>query len=201
MRGEFIHIDLLRHGETAGGARYRGVTDDPLTAAGWAQMWSAVDSDVHWEGVISSPLVRCAEFARALAKRHSLPLRLDARLREMDFGAWEGRTAAELLEKEPNALARFWQNPLNHPPPHGEPLQHVQSRVLAAWREVTARRRPVLLISHGGPLRVILCHTLGHPLERMLEIDVPHAARRQVRMPIGAFCTDQAEHGVEQRTP
>ena len=37
-RGESVYLDLLRHGETEGGTRYRGTTDDPLTAAGWEQM-------------------------------------------------------------------------------------------------------------------------------------------------------------------
>ncbi|MGH8626386.1 MAG: hypothetical protein ACREYC_14335 [Gammaproteobacteria bacterium] len=41
-------IDLRRHGEAEGGARYRGSTDDPLTAEGWAQMWAAVRED--WLG-------------------------------------------------------------------------------------------------------------------------------------------------------
>lgn len=184
-RDESIHIDLLRHGETAGGARYRGVIDDPLTAAGWTQMWAAVDSDVRWEGVVSSPLARCAEFARALAKCRSLPLHIDARLRELDFGAWEGRTAAELMETEPDALTRFWQNPWNNGPPGGEPLGHLQSRVLAAWRDIVAQSRPVLVISHGGPIRVILCHVLGHPPEKFFETNVPHAVRRRLRVHIG----------------
>jgi alpha-ribazole phosphatase len=178
----FIHVDLLRHGETEGGARYRSVTDDPLTAAGWEQMWAAVDNDARWETIVTSPLIRCVEFARALASQRTLALRIDGRLREMDFGAWENRRAVELLETEPEALARFWRDPWNHGPPNGESLQHVQARVLAAWHDIVAQRRPALLIGHGGPIRVILCHVLGHPLDKLLEIDVPHAARHRLRV-------------------
>jgi broad specificity phosphatase PhoE len=184
-RDEFIHIDLLRHGETEGGARYRGVTDDPLTTAGWEQMSVAIKDDVYWESIISSPLMRCADFARVLAQRRSLPLHIDERLREIDFGTWESRSAAELMETEPNALARFWQDPWNNRPPSGEPLPQMRSRVLAAWHEIIAKQRSVLLISHGGPIRVILCHLQGHPLDRLLEIDVPHAALHRLRVRTG----------------
>ncbi len=180
--GEFIQIDLLRHGETEGGARYRGVIDDLLTAAGHEQMWAAVNHDDHWQGIVSSPLRRCAEFAHALAQHRSLPLRIDERLREMNFGAWEGRSAAELMTTEPDALARFWQDPWNNGPAGGEPLQQMQTRVLAAWSDIVAEHRPLLVISHGGPIRVILCHVLGSPQDKLLEIDVPHAARRRLQV-------------------
>ena len=58
-------IDLIRHGEPEGGRRYRGATDDPLTAAGWRQMEAAV-AGLSWQRIYSSPLVRCADFARHL---------------------------------------------------------------------------------------------------------------------------------------
>jgi alpha-ribazole phosphatase len=129
--------------------------------------------------------MRCADFARVLAQRRSLPLHIDERLREIDFGTWESRSAAELMETEPNALARFWQDPWNNRPPSGEPLPQMRSRVLAAWHEIIAKQRSVLLISHGGPIRVILCHLQGHPLDRLLEIDVPHAALHRLRVRTG----------------
>lgn len=83
-------IDLLRHGETAGGSRYRGSIDDALTPLGWAAMRAALGEECGWNRIVSSPLRRCADFARDLARRHGLPLDIDARLREIHFGDWEG---------------------------------------------------------------------------------------------------------------
>ena len=60
-------IDLLRHGEPRGGAKFRGHTDDPLSETGWTQMRAAVQGDSPWQVVVSSPLLRCAEFAAELA--------------------------------------------------------------------------------------------------------------------------------------
>lgn len=189
MSGEPIHVSLLRHGETEGGACYHGRTDNQLTVTGWQQMWSAVDGGVPWQGIVSSPLRRCAAFASALAERHAIPLQIDARLREMDFGDWEGRSAAELMATTPDDLARFWQDPLHCSPPRGESLLSLRERVLAAWNEIVDRQGPVLVVTHGGPIRVILNHVLDKPLERLMETDVPHAtlfnlrvSKNQVRM-------------------
>lgn len=187
-----VYIDLLRHGESEGGdARYRGVTDDRLTAAGWRQMWAAVNGTAGWTRVATSPLARCVEFARAFAQRDALQLHIDARLRELDFGAWEGLTADEIAARWPDAYARFLDDPWNHGPPAGESVAHLQERVLAAWREAVAASRPMLLISHGGPLRLILCHVLGLPRGELLRVDVPLASRHRVAAKVSDELTER----------
>lgn len=180
-----VHTDisLLRHGEAEGGARYRGVTDDPLTATGREQMWAAVGDECRWDSIVSSPLARCAEFARALAQHHSLPLRLDDRLREMNFGAWDGQTAAKIMQTDADALGRFWNDPWRHHPPGGESLAQLRSRVLDAWHDIVNEHRSALVITHGGPIRVILCEMWRHPVERLLEIEVPLGSLRRVMVP------------------
>src|SRR3989344_8486175 len=100
-------LDLMRHGEPVGGRKYRGQLDDPLNEKGWAQMRRAVGDHCPWQAIISSPLSRCADFSRELAGRHGLPLEIDARLAELGFGDWEGRTAEELNAQEPGGLDRF----------------------------------------------------------------------------------------------
>ncbi len=170
-------VDLLRHGEVEGGERYRGSTDDALTTRGWEQMRAAVGDACPWTCIISSPLKRCAEFAVELAERQAIPLELDARLREIHFGTWEGKTAAELLAWHPEHLTRFWNDPVNNPPPDAEPLLHFEARVLAAWHEhgaPTAGER-VLIITHGGVIRAIVGHMQGLAWPERLGIAVPHA--------------------------
>lgn len=187
-------IDLLRHGETEDGARYHGGTDVALSGRGWEQMWSAA-AGVSWNRIVSSPLIRCAAFARALARHRAVPLEFDERLREMHFGEWEGRTAAELMAQDAAAVTRFWRDPVRHPPPGAEPLPRMQARVLSAW-EAILRDEPehrVLLVSHGGPIRVILCHVLARPLERLLEIEVGHASLRSLRAHANAQGRSHAE--------
>ena len=171
-------VDLLRHGEAEGGARYRGSSDDPLTAEGWARMWAALPEDARWDRIVSSPLARCAGFARELSRRRSLPLEVNQDLREMHFGAWEGRTAADLAVIDGEALTRFWQDPLKYTPPGAETLSQLQSRTLGTLKAVITqyRHQRLLLITHGGPIRILLCQALGKPLEKSLQIEVQPAS-------------------------
>jgi broad specificity phosphatase PhoE len=184
MSDHLTQIDLLRHGETMNGARLRGSLDDPLTDEGWRQMEAAMVNAGPWDGIVSSPLSRCAAFAEALAFRLNLPVKIDERLREIHFGAWEGLSYAELMATAPTALMHFYQDPLRYPPPAAEPLEDFQERTLAALSEQftplnTSRR--ILFITHGGVIRVLLSYVRRWPLSRILEIDVPHASLHRLQ--------------------
>lgn len=169
-------VGLLRHGEVEGGDRFRGHTDDPLTPAGLAQMYAAIAGSGRWERLISSPLIRCAEFASVFARQSSLPLTFDTRLKEIHFGQWEGRSAAELMTEDPEALTRFWRDPDAHPPLGGEALARFQARVLDAWNDILAAHagQRILIVTHGGVIRVLLCHVFEVPVSRWYEFEVTH---------------------------
>src|SRR6187401_779020 len=89
-------IDLLRHGACQGGEIYRGRTDVQLSGEGWQQMERAVRAPADWQRIVTSPLLRCREFAEHCARRFSLPLQLENALQELDFGEWEGRLVQEI---------------------------------------------------------------------------------------------------------
>lgn len=175
-------IDLLRHGRTASSGCYAGSHDTPLTPRGWKQMRSAIGRDHPWQCIISSPLRRCIVFARALARRRGLPLEIESRLREYHFGAWEGKSAAELLAADPEGLARFWEDPVRHPPPGGEDLRRFQERVLMTWRGLLARYagKHLLIVTHGGPIRVILGQVRHLSFLEGLRLEIPHASLHRV---------------------
>ncbi|HYP66731.1 MAG TPA: alpha-ribazole phosphatase family protein [Thiobacillaceae bacterium] len=171
-------IDLMRHGEPLGGSKYRGQLDDPLSEKGWAQMREKLGGHAPWQQVISSPLSRCREFAEELAVDHGLPLHVDERLKEVCFGVWEGKTAAQLNEENPQQLPRFRADPVNARPAGAEPLEQFYRRVVAALDEIVARHRHehLLIICHAGVMRMALTHVLDVPLNRAYRIEVGHAA-------------------------
>lgn len=177
-------VDMIRHGEPVGGKRYRGQIDDPLSEKGWAQMRGAVGDHCPWEQIISSPLSRCAEFARELAERHDLPLHFDERLMEIGFGAWEGQTAAELMAEDPERLMRFWSDPLNNTPPEAETLMDFRARIVAAWDELLEQHagKHLLVVGHAGQMRMVIRHVLEMPLERMFRIQVDNAALTRIQV-------------------
>ena len=180
-------VDLMRHGEPVGGRKYRGQIDDPLSEKGWAQMRNAVGNFCPWEGVVSSTLLRCAAFAQELAQRHALPLALDERLKEIGFGAWEGRTADELQRDDPGAFARFFDDPIAHRPAGAEALPEFRDRIIAAWDDVLQHHagKHILLIGHAGVIRMIIRHVLDMPLARMFRIHVGNVSITRIRIDAG----------------
>lgn len=177
-------LDLMRHGEPVGGRRYRGQIDDPLSEKGWAQMEAAVGGPVRWTRIVSSPLLRCRVFAETLASRHGLELTLDERLKEVGFGAWEGRSAVEIEQDDPGALARFKADPAGMRPPGAEPLADFRARVAAALDDLL-RDHPghhVLLVGHAGVIRMALAWALQVPLEHAYRIDVASATLTRLRI-------------------
>ncbi|MFB8828295.1 alpha-ribazole phosphatase family protein [Azotobacter sp. CWF10] len=173
-----LHLDLLRHGDTECGGGFRGSLDDALTAAGWVQMRAATAGGGPWDLVVSSPLRRCADFARELAAAQGLPLQHEADLRELHFGAWEGRNASELMHDDAEGLGRFWDDPYAFTPPDGEPVSAFEARVLDAverLRRDCAGRR-LLLVTHGGVMRLLLARARGLPRRALLQVTVAHGA-------------------------
>jgi alpha-ribazole phosphatase/probable phosphoglycerate mutase len=177
-------LDLMRHGEPVGGRRYRGQTDDPLSEKGWAQMRNAVGDHCPWQAVISSSLSRCADFARELAKRHQLPLDIDARLIELGFGAWEGRTPDELTVADPEILNRFRHDPVTHAPAGAETLTAFRDRVISAWDSLLEHHagKHVLVVAHAGVIRMTVAHVLNVPLQHLFRLQVPNAGITRIRV-------------------
>lgn len=195
--GEHL-VDLLRHGEAAGGACFRGSRDDPLTQQGLAQLRAATAPEAAgeapaWDLILTSPARRCAGFAHELGRHLELPVRAVPGLRERHFGAWEGRSAADL---PPDALTAFWADPAGFTPPEAEPFADFRRRVLLAWDEVRdSDARRVLVVTHGGVVRVIVGRVLGMPATSLLLLEVPHACRSRVRLAAAPGLPSLVAHG------
>lgn len=178
-------IDLLRHGETTLPGHFCGSTDVMLSAHGWAQMRAAAQRHGPWDMIVSSPLRRCAEFAREIAAADKLAITLDERWRELHFGTWEGQHPRDVAATDSDALTQFWSNPQSDPPPHGgETWPCFQARVVNAWRDLAhlADGRRVLVITHGGVIRLLLGQAHGVPAPRLMSIDVPYASLHRIAM-------------------
>lgn len=177
----------MRHGEPVGGRRYRGQIDDPLSEKGWSQMHAAVGESAPWTRIVSSPLLRCRAFAEALASRLALPLALDERLKEVGFGAWEGKSAVEIEAEAPGTLARFKADPVNARPQGAEPLPVFHARVAAALDDLLAQHagQHVLLVGHAGVMRMALAWALQIPLQHAYRIEVATATLTRLRFDDG----------------
>lgn len=177
-------IDLLRHGEPVGGRRYRGQRDDPLSEKGWEQMWRAVSGQTPWQHIISSPLSRCRAFAEAFAEQQALPIAVDVRLQEIGFGDWEGKSAAELKQQDPEIISRYYHDPLHNRPAGAEPLASFLSRIRAAYDEATSRHagQHLLIVAHAGVIRGLIAGILKAPPEATFWINVDSAHLSRIRL-------------------
>ncbi len=177
-------IDLLRHGECEGGHVYRGSLDLPLSETGWEQLRSKAGDFNEWTRIVTSPLQRCARFATELAARCECPLSVMDAFSEVHFGDWEGRLIADVWREQGSHVRRFFADPVNAAPPNGEPLHEFEQRVVAGWNALLRDNRGehVLLVAHGGTIRVLLAQVLAMPLTRIANLDVPYASASRVRI-------------------
>jgi probable phosphoglycerate mutase len=157
---------LLRHGRTehTPERRYSGSSDLPLSQVGRADAEAAAR---HLAGrgidaIVSSPLQRTRQTAEAAAAVLGVPVEVDADLRELDFGAWEGLTADEARQKSPLAYRR-WSGATDVRPPGGESVADVSARVARARARVLERHagKTVLVVSHVTPIKLLLAAGLG----------------------------------------
>lgn len=168
-RRSAARLVLLRHGEAEGNRelRYLGVTDAPLTELGREQARQLATAICPFGicAIYSSSLARARDTAQALAGDCHLPVTLRDDLREMSFGAWEGRTRASVLAEYPDLLAA-WEASAEVAPPGGESLVAVRARMVACANAlVTAHAgQTVALFSHVGPIKCLVCAALGLPL-------------------------------------
>jgi alpha-ribazole phosphatase len=163
-------IDVIRHGEPAGGRRYRGHgVNDPLTEKGWQQMWDAVADCSDWQHIASSPLSRCLDFAQQLSKKLRIGYSVDDRLKEIGFGTWEGLTPDEIIANDIDALKQFYKDPIRNRPEGAEPLETFSSRVWEAYEDISRKHvnEKVLIVGHAGVIRAITANILGMDLNHV----------------------------------
>ncbi|AVI85979.1 MULTISPECIES: alpha-ribazole phosphatase family protein [Pseudomonas syringae group] len=187
-----VRLDLLRHGETELGGGLRGSLDDALTDLGWQQMRSAVIEGGPWDRIVSSPLQRCARFSEELAQRLSLPLQLEPGLQELHFGDWEGHSPAQLMDTDAEGLGLFWADPYTFTPPNGEPVIDFSARVRNAVQRLHQAYdgERVLVVSHGGVMRLLLAQARGLPREQLLQVVVGHGALLSIQVAAGGLLTE-----------
>ena len=156
-----MRICLIRHGSTAWNeaGRIQGRTDIPLSDFGRAQVraWRLPEGFAA-AVCITSPLARARETAALLGLRDATE---DARLVEMAWGSFEGRTLAELRADHGPHMQELEAAGLDFRPPGGESPRLVAERLAACLRELAATGSDFVLVAHKGVMRASLVLALG----------------------------------------
>ena len=174
-------IFLLRHGaiDNPPPRRFLGRTDLPLNADGVRQ---ARDLG-RWLGAIpfcrvcASPLARALETAALVSNRPAAAIeRIDA-LVEIDLGAWEGLSLAEVQVRFPGEYEQRGQDLAAYRTPGGESFSEVADRACPALADLGRDTPgPLLVVAHMGVNRAVLSRLLGRPLALLLDIPQAYAA-------------------------
>jgi alpha-ribazole phosphatase len=175
-------IYLLRHGEVvrAETRRFIGHLDVPLSPDGEAQCAAQARrlAALRIDAVYSSDLERARRSGEIIGAPHGLSPRPLPALREMAMGRWEGLTADEIREREPDAF-RDWMSRIGEFPfPGGESVPDLVARAGPAFDRIVAGASDgaVAIVAHGGTNRALLCRALGLPLVRLLAFGQDYGA-------------------------
>ena len=170
-------IWLVRHGQTTWNeqGRFCGHTDIPLSTLGRRQARKLASQLQHMPitAIYSSDLSRSKETGDIIAKKLSIDIILSPIWREVNFGTWEGLTYNEIASSFHDRL-EFFTDPEHVAPPQGETLIEVLQRVIPALHEMVQREHhgEIVLVSHGGVLRCLLCSLLGMPLRNQWQLHI-----------------------------
>ncbi|HWQ30540.1 MAG TPA: alpha-ribazole phosphatase [Negativicutes bacterium] len=167
MKDRNTELYLIRHGETelnSAGVFY-GWTDCGISEKGVMQAEDLADilQEVSFDAVISSTLLRAVITAAIVSGCPADQIRQDERLRELNFGEWEGLHYKEISEKHKPEWDRWNSDWKNASPPKGETFMEFYERIRSCVEDILNeyKGKRVLAVSHHGTMRVIPMVLLG----------------------------------------
>lgn len=170
-----ISLYLIRHGECEGAGTYIGRGSDvSLTDEGSRGIFQISrilkEQGVKADLILSSPMRRAVQSAQIICDTLQTGYKLIPGLEECDFGRWEGRTFDQIAATEGKKLEEWIGDPVHINPPGGESLRDLQKRVRNSMGFINnlivdEKKREIVVVSHRGPLIILLLEYLGTGLE------------------------------------
>ena len=164
---------IVRHGTTTWNLlrKVQGIADIPLNEEGlrMAEETGKALEDVRFDLCYTSPLLRARQTADRILRKRDIPVILEPRIQEINFGVWEGK---QIRDEEGNLLEpdflSFFESPLSFPrPENGENIEDVLQRTREFWEEVTKdstkEDKSILICSHGCAVRGLLQNIYRDP--------------------------------------
>ncbi len=170
-----MELILIRHTTARGDdqKKYLGSTDFSLNRKGYkqAEHISYYLKNKNISAIYSSNLKRACETATLIAKPHRIKIQKEGGLNEFHFGCWEGKTFSEIQKKYPTLAREYLTNPLGTKISGGESFGKFKNRVKKALGKILNRREgTIVIVSHGGVNRMIICSLLNLPLDYFWQI-------------------------------
>lgn len=168
-----MELHLIRHGQTNWNEerRAQGQSDSVLTELGieQAKTLGARISAVPFDALYCSSSVRTRQTVAHAFSDWEKPVTYLDTLREIQMGEWEGRLYAELEAESPESFHHFWQEPHKFDVPGAETFFQLQSRALAAIRDIYFKHagQLIALVSHGALIKTVMAHIEGRHMAQL----------------------------------
>jgi 2,3-bisphosphoglycerate-dependent phosphoglycerate mutase len=201
-----IGLIAVRHGETEWNRvrRLQGHTDIALNATGIEQAARLAAALVGESiaAIYSSDLVRALVTAEPVATALGLQVKRDPLLRERNYGLFEGKTFAEIVEHHPEEAERLRCRDTLYRIPNGESQNEFFARVIGAIRAIASQEeralracsardgrnaRTILVVTHGGVLDMLYRAALDLPLAAERSCAIPNAVINRIDVDDGRF--------------
>jgi broad specificity phosphatase PhoE len=172
-----FHILLIRPGATVldEQGRIKGDLDLPLSPNGVRQVETIVQqvSQMQVDSIYSSPCVSSRQTADALAEQSGARVRIDADLRNLDHGLWEGKRFDELKQTQPRVYRLWADHPENVSPPGGETLEDAEDRVAKFLGRLFRRTKAgtVAVVAAEPMASILRSRLLSQPIENFWEAE------------------------------
>jgi len=175
-------VILVRHGQTLWNLemKYQGHCDVALTQKGVQQAMLAADRLASEDicAVYASDLSRAFKTAECIAEKHNLPVTAIPGLREINFGEWEGLTFDKITSQWTEEMSKLFTHPDEIVIPGGETFREVKERATQALAKLVAEHpdQTIVVVSHGGTIRTVLCAVLNIHLNHLWNIKQDNTA-------------------------
>lgn len=166
-------VYLVRHGETElnKAGCYYGWTDCELSQNGAAQaeLLQKAFQKIKLDVIVSSDLKRAADTASIICSGKDIEVCRDTRLRELNFGAWEGKHYTEIMQLYKENWEEWTSDWQNAAPIQGESFAALRQKVCQCIDELLAKydRKEILIVAHQGVLRIIITYLLDIPMDKI----------------------------------
>lgn len=175
-------VIFVRHGQTVWNVelKYQGHADIALTDLGLsqAQKVAARLAGEKIAAVYASDLSRAYQTAERIAEHHQLNVVAVPEFREINFGEWEGLNYTKIHDKWPEIMGLMFTKPDEIKIPGGETFRELKERAQTGLARLIAShdQETIVVVSHGGTIRTILCAALDIHLNRVWNIQQDNTA-------------------------
>lgn len=175
---------LVRHGHTevADDGIVAGFKDVKLSVRGEASLNTLAHTckELKFDTYYTSDLIRAKQSMELLT---NAPYTIDERLKELNFGDWEGMSWSTVHNEQPDVLNTWSSDWVNNRPPNGETFAELADRCKSWLTERTHNIDTTSLIAaHGGSIRALLCVALDLPLACAMQFEIDHASVTKLQL-------------------